>query len=431
MVGSLVFFRPRWLCALLLSACAVYEGPPQGSPGALHDAPSPSSTGPRSDGGAVTGGRAGAFAGGGPTDDQAGRSGVSGSGSPGPAGGGSSGAGGSGNGDGATAGRDAGDAGASVAGGASAGVGGLPNGGVAGREGQAGAASSSGGLGGLGGSAGMDGAAGGAGAPTVDLCPDDPNKLAPGYCGCGVADEPGTALADCRTLRSLLAHRYDFEGSGVVVRDSVGQAHGVIARGATLSKLEGKGVVLLGGGELGAYVDLPNGLISSLTSASLEAWITWGGGRLWQRIFDFGSSTALPPENNALLGKSYLFLTPSSGEGVLSAAYSTEGYGPGKETTVRSAAPLPQSLSQVVLVVDAVAGELALYLNGAAIGRTPWSGALARLDDVNVWLGRSQFGPDPELSAVYHEFRVYRAALTAPQVASAFRGGPDPQFFAR
>ncbi len=267
------------------------------------------------------------------------------------------------------------------------------------------------------------------GAPAVaDECPIDADKLAPGACGCGVPEAPSVTLADCDTLKSLLAHRYDFEGGGTSVKDRIGSAHGAIARGATLSKLDGKGVVLLGGGDVGAYVDLPNGLLSSLTNATIETWVTWGGGDSWQRIFDFGDSTAAMPENNQADGNTYLFLTPRSGSNVVSLGFSLTGVA--QEFHVPGSAPLAQTLSQVVAVADDTGNKLLLYVNGVKLSERAWTESLAKINDVNSWLGRSQYQNDNELNAVFHEFRIYDVALTAPQVTAAFNAGPDPQFLA-
>lgn len=263
-----------------------------------------------------------------------------------------------------------------------------------------------------------------------DECPQDPDKLEPGDCGCGVPDAPSPSHADCGTLQSLLSHRYDFEGTGTVVKDRVGVAHGTIARGATLSQLNGKGVVLLGGGSGGAYVDLPDKLLSPLTNSTLEAWVTWGGGGRWQRIFDFGDSSNGSPENPDM-GKTYLFLSPSAGDtGVALVGYSLAGNSPEAEVRALSKGPLAQSLSHVAVVADDAGDKLLLYVNGALAGEQAWTGSLAAINDVNVWLGRSQFNGDVELSAVFHEFRIYKAALNAQQIAASFNAGPDPDFLA-
>jgi hypothetical protein len=314
-------------------------------------------------------------------------------------------------------------AGVSTSGAPSAGVGGNPT---------TSAGSSVGGMAGTAGVAGdpaIDPTSGGdGGAPAVDECPADPDKLVAGACGCGVPEAPSVTHADCDTLKSLLVHRYDFEGTGTAVKDRVGTAHGVVARGSTLSKLDGKGVVLLGGGDVGSYVDLPNGLISSLKNATIEAWITWGGGTNWQRIFDFGDSTSPTPEDHQLDGKTYLFVTPKSGSSVVSVGFSLATQA--QELDVPGSAPLDMSLSQVVAVADDDGNKLALYVNGVKLNEQTWTGQLSKINDVNVWLGRSQYANDSELNAVYHEFRVYSAALSEAQVAAAYAAGTDPKFLA-
>jgi hypothetical protein len=274
----------------------------------------------------------------------------------------------------------------------------------------------------------MGGAGGAAPDPEPDDCPNDPDKLAPGACGCGVPDAPSATKADCQTLKSLLVHRYDFEGSGTSVKDRVGTAHGSIPAGATLSKLDGKGVVLLGGGSNGAYVDLPNGLLSSLTNATLEGWVTWGGGAAWQRVFDFGDSNAASPENNPAGGKTYLFLTPRSSSNNILLAFSLGGVP--EELDVAASGQAKQALTQFVAVVNDTGNKLQLYVDGVFASEQTWTGQLSTINDVNAWLGRSQYSNDAELSGVYHEFRMYNAALNAAQVKAAFNAGPDPQFLA-
>src|SRR5690606_26232978 len=79
------------------------------------------------------------------------------------------------------------------------------------------------------------------------------------------------------------------EAEGVALIDSIGGANGtVIGAGAALT---GSGLELPGGPSTDApYVDLPNGILSSLTDATLEAWLTLDGSQTWSRVFDFGST---------------------------------------------------------------------------------------------------------------------------------------------
>ena len=282
-----------------------------------------------------------------------------------------------------------------------------------------------------GGAGGQDGGAsdGGAAPAEPDACPDDPDKTSPGKCGCGLPDRDTPALAACQTLVSKLTHRYDFEGIGMGVQDRVGSADGML-KGASLSKLDGKGVAVLGGGSAGGYVDLHNGLLSSLTNATLESWVTWGGGSAWQRVFDFGDSTNASPEDNPGAGNTYLMFTPKSGAGVATVGFSLLGNASGQELDVSASGALPQSLTQVVVVASATDSKLRLYIDGKKISEATWTGPLSAIDDVNAWLGRSQFDADPEFSGVFHEFRVYGAALNDAEVATSFIAGPDPVFLA-
>jgi hypothetical protein len=291
---------------------------------------------------------------------------------------------------------------------------------------------SGGGEGGVLGSGGdptVNGGEGGAPPVVVDNCPNDPAKTEPGTCGCGFPDVATATLASCKTLISKLLHRYDFEGTGTTVTDRVGTAHGTVMGGATLSKVSGRGVVVLGGGTTGSYVDLPNGLVSVLTDATFEAWITWGGGNNFQRVFDFGDTDYSPPEDNPRYGKTYIFLSPKISSGGVTFGYSLMSSS--QELLVTGTSAMPQALSQVVAIADATADTLTLYMDGVLIGRQAWTGALSSINDVNVWLGRSQYNGDPELTATYHDFRVYGAALSAQEVATAFKGGTDPAFLAK
>src|ERR1051325_1555300 len=110
---------------------------------------------------------------------------------------------------------------------------------------------------------------------------------------------------------AALTHRYSFNGlpGTTTVTDSVAGANGVLLRGGDFSG-DGK-VTLPGGSPQGAYIDLPNGLISGNISLTMEFWVTWNGGGVWQRIFDFGNNSS-GLEGGEGDGVTYLILTPSS-----------------------------------------------------------------------------------------------------------------------
>ena len=305
-------------------------------------------------------------------------------------------------------------------------------GGAGGSSGGSGGAAGSGGGGGSAGSAAGSGGSGG--TAVKDDCPNDPAKTAPGTCGCGFPDADTAQLASCTGLKTALVHRYDFEGTGTVVTDRVGTSHGSVKGGASVSQVDGKGAVVLAGGAAGSYVDLPNGVLSALTNATLEAWVTWGGGAAWQRIFDFGDSTNATPEDNPANGKSYLFLTPTTdagATGVMRAVYSLTGGAVAAETRLDASMAMAQVLTHVALVVDSTGGKLILYMDGKSVGEQTYAGNLGSINDVNCWLGRSQYNADPEMTGTFHDFRIYKAALSPLQIATSFAGGADPAFLAK
>ena len=271
-------------------------------------------------------------------------------------------------------------------------------------------------------------------ADCFDGCPSDPGKTQPGLCGCNAPDptDPDAGLAFC--LKAMLVHRYSFNGTGTVATDSIGTAHGAIMGGANASMSGGE---LSISGDLGAgytnegYVSIPSNLLDALTSATFEAWVTWrgagsSGSQTWQRIFDFGSNVTSGSNTS---GQTYLFLTPNAtSSGKLRAAFSTNGSS--NENLVDAATALPlNAQAHVAVVVDDPGNSIALYLNGAPQGSVAWTSALANIQDVNNWLGRSNFSVDPEFNGILHELRIYRTALTSEQIHASYLAGPDPPFF--
>lgn len=256
-----------------------------------------------------------------------------------------------------------------------------------------------------------------------DGCAQDPNKIAPGECGCGLLDEDGPTSASCVGPRDALLHRYRFEGTGTSIEDSVGDTDGTLVN----ATLDGSGTLVLAGGSSDQYVDLPNDLVSTLTDATIEAWLVWNGGNPWQRVFDFGDNSSATEGQQGSSGTSYLFLTAAtSGSNVARITFRQAGM---TEVRVEASAPLASgSLIHVAVVVDDTANELRLYVDGARAAAGALMEPLSGINDINNWIGRSQFQTDPELSATLHELRIYGAALTDAQVTLTSTQGADPAF---
>lgn len=255
----------------------------------------------------------------------------------------------------------------------------------------------------------------GGGGCVIDMCPSDSNKTEPGECGCGV-DE--TNAAACSALRAALRHRYRFAGTGTVVTDDAADADGTVFN----ATLDGSSSLTLAGGTSNEHVELPDGIISALTDATFEAWVTWQGGAGWQRIFDFGNA-------NASTGDTYVFVTPqrAGGAAAMRATFSLSSSA--TEVFVDGPAALSTgSVRHVVLVVDDRV-DMRLYVDGvlqSSVANTTRS--LSDLTDTQNWLGRSHFSVDPEFAGTFHEFRIYDSALSAAQVSASFTLGADPVF---
>lgn len=228
-----------------------------------------------------------------------------------------------------------------------------------------------------------------------------------------------------------LIHRYSFNdpSGSTVVSDSVGTAHGELRNSSAESDFTGTGRLRLAGGAWDAvpepaYVNLPNGLVSSHTSLTIEAWVNWAGpeGSSWQRIFDFGRNAAATEDTYQNPGQSYMFLTPRSGANTVRFAIK-EGEGP--EMPVLDGPPLVVGQdSHVAVVYDTAAGAARLYVNGARIATGPISLPLSVVEDLNVYLGRAQW-TDPKFAGEFIEFRIYEGTFLDDELAATFAAGPD------
>ena len=228
-----------------------------------------------------------------------------------------------------------------------------------------------------------------------------------------------TAIAT--NVSPVLAHRYSFEGSPgtSLVVDSVGTANGSLLGGGAFT---GDGKLNLLGAN--GYVDLPNGIISSLSNATFEAWLTWNGGNQWQRIFDFGSNSG--GENGQGTGLTYLLLTPRSGGNFMHFGITTNSAGSELSADALQMLPTGQRV-HVAVSYDFLAGTSGLFLNGQRIATGAALVPLNQINDVNVWLGKSQWN-DPYFNGQFDEFRIYNGALSDQQLAASYAAGADALF---
>jgi hypothetical protein len=239
----------------------------------------------------------------------------------------------------------------------------------------------------------------------------------------GAAGAAGMGHDDCVTgaeppLQSLI-HRYRFDDSGTTALDAISGADGNVV-GTTL---DGNGLVTMSG-DGREYVDLPNGIVSSLTDVTIVAWMTWTGGAAYQRIFDFGSSDN--GEGLGMSGRSYLAVLPMTGfEDQAKPGLGAELKAPGFPTvTLASVEDMDDRFAQVSLVFKSGVSA-ALYLDGTLLATEPTTITLADIDDRNNWIGQSQWQNDPVFQGSYEEFRIYDVALDACQLHTLLVRGPQ------
>lgn len=242
----------------------------------------------------------------------------------------------------------------------------------------------------------------------------------------GVSGSVAFTVVDPEAWPALL-HRYTFnETSGTTINDSVGSINGTINGPVTLT---GSALVMPAGNPPPDGAGLPTaasgwvsypaglGLVTGLPNqASIESWVTWAGGGVWQEMFDFGQA-ATP--GVSLGGGNYVMVSPHDG---ISGSLRMEWFPGGLVLTGPS---LQQGvLSQVVITHDQDRQLDKLYLNGQLIASGQNNRLWSSLSDADNWLARDQW-PDPMFNGSYADMRFWNGALTAGQVANLYAAGPD------
>lgn len=260
-------------------------------------------------------------------------------------------------------------------------------------------------------------------------------------------------------VKAELAHRWSFNqpsgnaAAGTTMLDSISgavatlQGNGCAFNGASLT-LPGNTNGERSAGFIAGYVDLPNGIISSKTNLSVEIWAAPLSTKYFQRLFDFGRMVTgrgpgavagevidefgggRHPVGSAASDNLMLSFCVNNSLGQQRLFALLDG---DRQTLADSAvATTAGTLYHYVMTFEdgvgtfgSSGGRMTWYRNGALIISGDVDFRLSQLEDVNNWLGRSQWSGDSMTHASYHEFRLYNHALTSAEISANLAAGPD------
>lgn len=256
-----------------------------------------------------------------------------------------------------------------------------------------------------------------------------------------------------------LIHRWSFDSAAgpapdaTVLTDSVSGAIATVeGNGSTFT---GTALSLTGAtngdrsaGFISGYVNLPNGIISSQTHLTVEIWASPDAFRSYGRVFDFGrvagngfgsttpgeiidvAVTGQTPGNR--VGEDSLFLSFCRGSSInqqrmdafINNANSV-GFSSNLNTTAGTRYHYVMTFEDGVGSFGSQGGRVRFYRNAQIIRSVDVGFHLADVEDVNNWLGRSQWTGDSNAQATYHELRIHDHAMDADEIAASMAAGPD------
>ncbi|MCA9217690.1 MAG: hypothetical protein KDB27_31690 [Planctomycetales bacterium] len=257
----------------------------------------------------------------------------------------------------------------------------------------------------------------------------------------------GPPLPEPTELLARPIHRYNFNNpagnaSEETIVDLEGNASGEVV-GEDAVMFTGTQLQLGGGtSDFAPYVDLPNGIISSLTDATIEGWVTIEAAENTPRIFSFGSSTAgeLLEVGGEGTDQDVFAYSAARGENIDRQNISLKNLDPdsaGAEGDIGFQETLNTTVQaelneefHFALVYDSDGGAegtpvILQYRNGELASTLDVTIALENLSDVNNFLGRSNDTSETNFAGLFNEFRIYDYALSQTELLGNIEAGPD------
>ncbi len=254
---------------------------------------------------------------------------------------------------------------------------------------------------------------------------------------------------------AALLHRWSFNdaagnpASGTSYADTISgtslmlRGNGAVLNGARIT-LPGNTTSGTAEAGIAAYLNLPNGLISSKTNLTVEIWAAPISARFFQPLFDFGrmnhagdgagaagewtgTTGAVPPTSETSDGIALLINRDNN--------LNTQRQG----SRINGGTPLyldsnlattaGTTYHYVFTFQDTVGGgTVSWYRNGVLVTSGAVTFHLSDIEDVNNWLGRSQWNVLSNANAAYDEVRIYNHALTPAEVTASQAAGANASF---
>ncbi len=220
----------------------------------------------------------------------------------------------------------------------------------------------------------------------------------------------GAEIKDLAYVQPMLAHRYSFTSNTSNVWDSIGMAHGMLQGNAAITN---NALNLIGAS--GDYVNLPGGLVSGSSAATIEFWATLGVNGNWARVFNFGDSS-----NSA--GQNFLSFSPHTASNTAQLGLATAG----GTLNLTSPGTFDNLALHVDCIIDPANGYDAIYTNGVLLSAvTNTTPPLNSVSAAWSFIGRSLSGSDAWLNATIDEFRIYDGRLAPAEITADDRSGPN------
>ena len=223
-----------------------------------------------------------------------------------------------------------------------------------------------------------------------------------------------------------LVHRYSFSGD---LTDSISGADGLLndpnsyasfVEGDTQLFLDNPDMFPLDDPNVYAFVDLPDGLVSSLGNyATLELWMTPYHNQTWTPIMAFGQRNQ-DMFTGAATG---VFMQMNRADGSTGPSFAARL----ADYQVSLTSSPEVALGEEVMLTVVWNGNdniMEFYRNGQQVSSSDLIMKLSDLNDVDNWLGLGYWN-DPLLNWQVNEFRVYDFPLPNYYINAHYQAGPD------